>query len=75
MCAPVGSLEDYLRERTPEQRAVCERVIAHLEDMGDVGTLALDISIATTPACPAELLVNNGCTFTHEYDLVWVRAE
>ncbi len=50
-------------------------ITAIVADEGETGVLDLDTTLSTTASCPAEIALNNGCNFTHTYDLQWVRAE
>jgi hypothetical protein len=45
MCVPVVSLDEWFADRPPEQRAVCDAVIAHLETLGEIDVEAALVGI------------------------------
>jgi hypothetical protein len=49
--------------------------VAEVEDMGETGIINYRVALSSTPACPADLQINNACEFRHEYDLVWAKVE
>lgn len=60
------------------QAAGCEitaTTTSVVEDAGEAGLERVQVSFVTTPQCPPELAVNNGCVVSHNYTLDWVRAE
>ena len=45
MCLPVVSLDDWFADRPPEQRAVADAVIGHLESLGEIDAEAARVGI------------------------------
>ena len=45
MCVPVVSLDEWFADRPPEQRAVCDAVVGHLETLGEIDAEAAQVGI------------------------------
>jgi hypothetical protein len=45
MCVPVVSIDEWFADRPPEQRAVADAVIGHLEGLGEIEVDAAQVGI------------------------------